>query len=126
MKDIPQNKSPKEIGKSIINQLNSPIIEALHSEGITSSYLAKLLRKELKAKQVKVFSDKGTIIYSDKLDALDIQQKARQDAHKLRGDYPAEEHRITGEVGPIGVDREDLLIISKKIYEEVRKKKREG
>lgn len=36
------------------------------------------------------------IIYSKSLAAWEIRQKARQDAHKLRGDYPAEatEHRF--------------------------------
>ena len=117
---------PKDIKEEILKQLNSPIIQALDDQGITTEYLAKLLKKELKAKKVQVFANKGEIIYSDDLDALEIQQKARQDAHKLRGDYPAEEHRITGEIGPSGEDREELLAISRKIYAEVRKKKKDG
>lgn len=117
---------PKDIKEKILNQLNSPIVQALDDQGITTEYLAKLLKKELKAKRIQAFINKGEIIYSDKLNALEIQQKARQDAHKLRGDYPAEEHRITGEIGPKGEDREELLAISKKIYEEIRKKKKDG
>lgn len=88
--------TPEEYQKSI-DQPDS-IKAALDHEGITLSYLAKLLKKELEAKQVKVFQHQGTIIKSEELEALDIRQKARQDAHKLRGDYPAEKHEVEGTV----------------------------
>lgn len=84
--------------EKLLESINTPILKALDSEGITLSYLTKHLKKELKAKQIKVFSDKGKVIYSDPLDALEIQQRARQDAHKLRGDYPAEKHQIDGDL----------------------------
>ncbi len=32
-------------------------------------------------------------------EAMSIRQKARIDAHKLRGDYPPEEHRVAGPGG---------------------------
>jgi len=41
------------------------------------------------------------VIYSDDLVAWDIRQKARQDAHKLMGDYPAEKKDITSGGRPI-------------------------
>jgi len=91
-------RTPEEIRDLITKQLNSPIIEALGNEGITPSYLAKLLKKELEAKQVKVFQHQGEIIESEPLEALDIRQKARQDAHKLRGDYPSEKHEVEGTI----------------------------
>lgn len=97
-------RTPEEIKESILKQLNSPIIEALDNEGITPSYLAKLLKKELEAKQVKVFQHQGKIITSEELAALDIMQKARQDAHKLRGDYPAERKHITGDIGSLVIE----------------------
>ena len=103
--------------------IESPVIAALEKEGITLSYLSKILNKELKAKEIKVFNDKGRIIYSDGVPALDIQQRARIDAHKLRGDYPAEEHRITGEMVTSRSPEEirDLQEIAARVVEEIRK-----
>lgn len=75
-----------------------PVILALESKGITLDKLADCLEKELKAKEIKVFNDKGTIIYSEGVPALDIRQRARIDAHKLRGDYPAEKHEVSGSI----------------------------
>jgi hypothetical protein len=95
-------RTPEEIKESILKQLNSPIVEALDNEGITPSYLAKLLKKELHAKQIKVFQHQGEVIMSEPLDALDIQQKARQDAHKLLDHYPAERHKIE-QLAPITI-----------------------
>ena len=89
--------SPEE--KAIRDGLRSPMIEALEGEGITIHSLAKHLRKELKAKNIKPFlAAKGVIVYSDPLDALEVQQKARMDAQKLFDCYPDERHRIIGEV----------------------------
>ena len=48
------------------------------------------LEAELEACETKVFSNALGVIYSDDLTAWNIRQKARMDAHKLRGDYPAE------------------------------------
>jgi len=84
--------------------IDHPIHKALDSQGITPLFLAKRLKRELNAKEVKVF--KSTIcgedgecgdetIYSKPLVAWTIRQKARMDAHKLRGDYPAEKLDIT-------------------------------
>ena len=83
-----------EQGKKVLESLNSPIVQALSDQGITPTYLAKLLKDELKAKQIKVFQDKGKVIYSDPIEALDIQQRARMDAHKLLDHYPKEKIEI--------------------------------
>ena len=112
-----------QIKKEIEAELLSPLIEALDAEGITLPYLSKQLKKELKAKEIKVFNDKGKIIYSDGVPALDIQQRARIDAHKLRGDYPAEEHRISGEMITSRSPEEikDLQEIASRVVDEIRK-----
>jgi len=107
------------------NSLNAnPVIQALERKGITLDKLADYLNEELKAKEIKVFNDKGTIIYSEGVPALDIQQRARIDAHKLRGDYPAEEHRITGEMvntrSPEEI--EELRSIAQGLAKAIRKK----
>ena len=113
-----------QIKKEIEAELLSPLLEALDAEGITIKSLAKSLHKELKAKEIKVFNDKGTIIYSKGVPALDIQQRARIDAHKLRGDYPAEEHRISGEMvntrSPEEI--EELRSIAQGLAKAIRKK----
>lgn len=113
-----------QIKKEIEAELLSPMVEALEGEGITIKSLARQLRKELKAKEIKVFNDKGKIIYSDGVPALEIQQRARIDAHKLRGDYPAEEHRITGEMistrSPEEI--EELRTIAQGLAQVIRKK----
>ena len=116
--------SPEE--KKIRDGLRSPLVEALDAEGITLPYLSKQIKKELNAEEIKVFNDKGTIIYSKGIPALDIQQRARIDAHKLRGDYPAEEHRITGEMvntrSPEEI--EELRSITQGLAQAIRKKEK--
>ncbi len=115
------------IKKEIEAELLSPLIEALDAEGITLPFLSKQLKKELKAKEIKPFKgQKNRIIYSKGLNALDIQQRARIDAHKLRGDYPAEEHRITGEMITSRTPEEikDLQEIASRVVDEIRKGKR--
>lgn len=113
--------SPEE--KKIRDGLRSPIIEALEGEGITIKSLAKSLKKELIANDVKVLQHKGEIITHD-IPALDIRQRARIDAHKLRGDYPAEEHRITGEMVTRPPEEiEELRSIAQGLAQAIRKKK---
>ena len=90
---------PESNRKEILDLFRRPILDAFAREGISDAYLAKLLRKELEAKHIKPFlGPGGEVVYSKELDALEIQQRARQDAHKLRGDYPAEKHQIDGDV----------------------------
>jgi len=93
--------------EEMIDAILRPIEDALEGEGITPEYLAKKLKKELNAKEVKTFFDQktGQVVYSKKMIAWQIRQKAREDVHKLLGHYPAEKHELTGEDGqPIRVD----------------------
>ena len=46
----------------------------------------------------KEYSDGDSLIQWDET-AWDVRQRARIDAHKLRGDYPAEKREITGKNG---------------------------
>lgn len=77
----------------------NPVEETLDKNKITVDYLAKKLKRELNAKETKAQIPKGKkeFAYSKPMVAWDVRQKARQDAHKLRGDYPSEkvEHSIT-------------------------------
>lgn len=114
--------SPEE--KKIRDGLRSPLIEALNNEGITLPYLTKHLKKELIATQVKPFlGPKGEILYTKDMDALEIQQKARVDAHKLRGDYPSDKLDITGSVQIDRSPEEQALLrsVAKEIAQKIRK-----
>jgi hypothetical protein len=74
--------------------------KALEKQGLTFDYLAKKLKRELNAKETKFFQKDGFVIEQHDVVAWDVRQRARIDAHKLRGDYPAEKrehtHSITG------------------------------
>ena len=97
IKDNSQNSNTTN--KDFTKDLDNPMTNALELEGINTQYLTKKLRRELNAKETKVFNDKDDgIIYSKNMTAWTIRQKARQDAHKLRGDYPAEKTEHSGRV----------------------------
>ena len=71
--------------------------ETLKRHGITDEYLAGKLKEELEAEETKFFADKGKVRDEKDVIAWGIRQKARMDAHKLKGDYPSEkvEHTVT-------------------------------
>jgi hypothetical protein len=73
--------------------------KALENHGLTFDYLAKKLKRELNAKETKFFQKDGFVIEQHDVVAWDVRQRARIDAHKLRGDYPAEKREITGKNG---------------------------
>lgn len=74
--------------------------KVLENHGLTFDYLAKKLKRELNAKETKFFQKDGFVIEQHDVVAWDVRQRARIDAHKLRGDYPADKrehtHSITG------------------------------
>ena len=111
---IPACETPKNAVEAIAN----PVHEALRGQGITPEMLAKKLKQELNAEETKTLKYKGIIDQSDLPRGFKIigtgqdedgntethvmynvvswrtQQEARKDAHKLRGDYPAEKHDV--------------------------------
>lgn len=94
-------RTPEELRENMLNVINNggKMVKALDSLGINDEYLADKLHDELDAKETKVFQYKGATIQKDDLVAWEIRQRARQDAHKLRGDYPSEKHHVTVEGG---------------------------
>ena len=72
--------------------------EFLERSGITPEYLIEKLKKELDATETKSFQFQGSAFESEEKIAWDVRQRARQDAHKLRGDYPAEKHEMEGNI----------------------------
>jgi len=73
----------------ILNSLCTPVVKAMDDSGVTIDRLVSQLADELKATEIKQFTHNGKIIEQREIPAWSIRQKARIDAHKLRGDYPA-------------------------------------
>lgn len=77
------------MSNDVLNSLNTQMIQAMDKAGITLDRLMRQLSDELQAKDTKFFADKGVIKDTAEVIAHDVRQRARIDAHKLRGDYPA-------------------------------------
>jgi len=71
--------------------------EVMEGKGLGLEYLVGLLKKELTAKETSLTINKKTgDVTTTHHPIWPIRQKARQDAHKLRGDYPAEKLEVGG------------------------------
>jgi hypothetical protein len=90
-------KTPEQMREGLLEPLNRPILKALDSEGVDDTFLVKKLKEELEANTPKFFQREGKVIQMKDCIAWEIRQRARQDAHKLRGDYPSEKHQVTVE-----------------------------
>ena len=97
--------------------------DELDSSGVTSKHLIEKLKEELIATETKTFQHQGLIIESGEKIAWDVRQRARQDAHKLRGDYPAEKHQLEGTLTDprSKEEREAILAIAREVVERLRK-----
>ena len=108
--------------EELLASLDRPIIRVLDSQGITDELLAEKLKEELEATETRTFQYKGDVIESKGKIAWEIRQRARQDAHKLRGDYPSEKHHHTIEGGlpivPLTEDEKADLEARKQIIKE--------
>ena len=93
---IPQDKLPTK--EEALQGLENPMIKILEDHNIDADRLADKLDKELDAEEKKAFNAKGTIIYSNTQEVWKTRQEARKDAHKLRGDYPAEKRELSGKL----------------------------
>lgn len=109
--------------KNGFEAITNPIHEAMQLHGITPDYLAKKLEEELEAEETKLFAFRGEIIGERNLTDWGTRQRARIDAHKLRGDYPAEEHKLNGTMNFIPQftpeDREMILNLSNKVVDAI-------
>lgn len=77
------------MSNDVLNSLNTQMIQAMDKAGITLDRLMRQLSDELQAKEVKHFAYQGKVEDEREVIAHDVRQRARIDAHKLRGDYPA-------------------------------------
>jgi len=82
----------------ILAESMRPIEKALEKYNITPERLAVKLSAELEAKETKFFAFQGKVLETREVDALHIQQRAREDAHRLLNHYPAEKHEHHGNI----------------------------
>ena len=83
-----------EESRAIYEKVKADFRKTLDGLGVNDELLAKKLLEELNATEPKTFQYKGDVIESKEKIAWEVRQRARQDAHKLRGDYPGEKHQI--------------------------------
>lgn len=76
----------------------NPMLKALDKQDITVDDLAKKLREELDSQETKFFAHQGEVVQTENVINWATRQKARMDAHKLRGDYPAEKKDVGGDI----------------------------
>lgn len=88
----------KTVTAEDLENYKDPIQDALDARGITLDYLIDKLHEELNANEIRHFAHKGMVVESKADIDYEVRQRARIDAHKLRGDYPPEEHRLTGDI----------------------------
>ena len=82
----------------LVEAILRPIDTAFKKEGLTPTYLAKLLKEETQACKTKTYHIKGTriVVYSQPLIDWKTRQEARKDAHQIMGHYPVTKHKVDG------------------------------
>ena len=73
-------------------------LQKFDNHGITEDYLLDKLKEELEADEEVQCRISKKEVKTIKVPLWKIRQDARKDAHKLKGDYPAEKHEHTGDV----------------------------
>jgi len=105
-----EEKQIEENRRRLDQSFISPLGNELEEHGLTADFLINKLLDEIDAKDVKFFVNRKDKIRRKAVPAWVIRQRARQDAHKLRGDYPAEqmEHKggiiVSYDVKPVEKD----------------------
>lgn len=89
-----QRRAEIEAGKRAGEEVRRETRALLEDAGINLSYLIGKLQDELNAYDTKMFAHQGEIGDTRDVIAWDVRQRARQDAHKLRGDYPADKQEM--------------------------------
>lgn len=92
--------------EELIQEILHPSKQACEDAGISLAFLIKKAKSELKAKTVKHYAHQGVVMDERTYIDWSTRQTARQDLHKIRGDYPAErhDHNVKGAVTVIFQD----------------------
>jgi len=88
-----------EAARRAADKIRQNRLDALEKAGINYDFLIKKLLEELEAKEAKFFTYNGQIVNKLAVPDWNVRQRARMDAHKLRGDYPAE--KIEGDLNTL-------------------------
>lgn len=96
MPKIPPVEIDDDFKKAMLNRDEK--LEIFEKYEITDDYLIGKLKDELEAEETKFFQKDGMVVQQKDVIAWKIRQDARKDAHKLKGDYPAEKHEHSGDV----------------------------
>jgi hypothetical protein len=96
--DEEEKERARKIGEEIHETALSGFRKAMEAEGITADVLAKQLKEELNANETKFFSHEGEVVDEREVIAWRIRQEARKDGNKLRGDYPADQLNLGGNI----------------------------
>lgn len=89
-KPAKKKKKKKKVTKQdILDAVEHPA-DVLNRKGVTLEYLVEKLKEEMAADRVQFFAYEGRVTDSEVVVDWGTRQRARQDAHKLRGDYAAE------------------------------------
>ena len=90
MEQMEETAAEKEAQHKLSENEPVDFEDELIDVGIDGPYLANKLKEEFEAEETKFFADKGTVMDKRDVIAWGTRQKARQDTHKLRGDYKPE------------------------------------
>ena len=129
--ELPEKKPFKSDIPNASDLIDNPIIPALNKRKIDAERLADVLDEGLNAKTTVFAKHRGKIL--GRVDVIDhhTRQDARKDAHKLRGDYPAEKKELSGPGGQPLIpptdpkEKEMLKRLADKLIEEEKRKVRE-
>jgi len=115
-----------EMRGKLLASMDRPLLRALDNEGISDEFLVKKLKEELDANITKQFQHEGNVVTAEPVISWDVRQRARQDAHKLRGDYPIERRHVSFDGGvpivPLSEDEQAELEAMKEVLKNKVKK----
>ena len=97
MEVMEETEADKEAQHKLSENEPADFEDELIDVGIDGPYLANKLKAEFEAEETKFFQHEGIVTDQRDVIAWGTRQKARENTHKLRGDYPSEkvEHTIT-------------------------------
>jgi len=92
-------------GREAANEVRQETLEACKRRKVTPDYVISRLKKLSRFKGKKPFIDKGSIIYTERLDIPEVQFKATSELAMLLDMKPAAKHELSGaDGGPVTIE----------------------
>lgn len=85
---MPERKNVKLTNEDAQAAILANAYQVAMEKEMPPSVRAKKWKKLANAKETKVFHNEGEVVYSDKVEALQIQVRAMENISKQMGDYP--------------------------------------